>query len=220
MVTWEQTKMMAMFLRCLRFVFGAHQFSRESALWWSRRERVVGNPPQKRIWYGLGFCNTLIRYGYCWMEPRIDRKRLTFHSSITDKILFGNNVLKGQYLKRGGQVRDFFSTTRRLELALEWLERYHNLAGIQAQLLSWMAHICLQQFRVDVLQSMKKEILAEHHEALAGKEPFCWEYLKKITGTKLYLMSRNKCFKSPSQLGSFLFGFDDRRKRIVRVSGR
>lgn len=33
LVTWEETKMMAMFLRCLRFVFGAHQFQRESSLW-------------------------------------------------------------------------------------------------------------------------------------------------------------------------------------------
>ncbi|KIW19427.1 hypothetical protein PV08_03722 [Exophiala spinifera] len=72
LVTWEQTKMMAMALRCLRFVLGGHQLSRESALWWSRREREVGNPPRPRIWYGLGFCNTLARYGYCWLEPRID----------------------------------------------------------------------------------------------------------------------------------------------------
>ena len=38
-VTWQQTKMMAVFLRCLRFVFGGHMLERESALWWSRRDR-------------------------------------------------------------------------------------------------------------------------------------------------------------------------------------
>jgi hypothetical protein len=64
LVTWEQTKMMAMFLRCLRFTFSGHQFSRESALWWSRRE-MVGNERGVvgKVWYGLGFCNTLTRYG-------------------------------------------------------------------------------------------------------------------------------------------------------------
>ena len=61
LVTWKQTKMMAMFLRSLRFVFGGHQLSRGSTLWWSKR-KMVGNLPQK-IWYGLGFCNTLTRYG-------------------------------------------------------------------------------------------------------------------------------------------------------------
>ena len=45
LVTWEQTKIMAMFLRCLRFTFGSHLLRRESALWWSRRERHVGDPP-------------------------------------------------------------------------------------------------------------------------------------------------------------------------------
>ena len=31
LVTWEQTKVMAMFLRCLRFVFGGHLLRRESS---------------------------------------------------------------------------------------------------------------------------------------------------------------------------------------------
>ena len=64
--------MMAMFLRCLRFVFGGHLLSRESALWWSRRERTAGEPAQLRVWHELGFCNTLPRYGYCWLEPKVD----------------------------------------------------------------------------------------------------------------------------------------------------
>jgi hypothetical protein len=38
LITWEQTKIMVMFLRCLRFVFGAHLLQRESSLWWGRRE--------------------------------------------------------------------------------------------------------------------------------------------------------------------------------------
>ena len=126
LVTWEQTKMMAMALRCLRFVLGGHQLYRESALWWSRCEREVGDPPQQRIWYGLGFCNTLSRYGYCWLEPRIDWERLVFKSEVTDRVLFGNSMLRGQYLRRGGRVEDFFNTTRRLELALQWLEQHHR----------------------------------------------------------------------------------------------
>jgi hypothetical protein len=32
-VTWENMKMITMFLRCLRFSFNAHNFARESALW-------------------------------------------------------------------------------------------------------------------------------------------------------------------------------------------
>jgi hypothetical protein len=169
---------------------------------------------------GTGTCTststmlTSSRYGYCWIEPRIDWERLTFHSSITDKMLFGNNVLKGQYLKRGGQAMDFFSINRRLEIALEWFERYHHLPEIQNQLLSWMTHICLQQFRVDVLQHMKKEILAEYHDSLAGNDPFCWDYLTTITGSNLHLVSGKRPCQTPSEHASFLFDFDDGRKRL------
>ena len=42
LVRWEQTKIMAMFLRCLRFVFEGFELRRESALWWSRRESTAG----------------------------------------------------------------------------------------------------------------------------------------------------------------------------------
>ncbi|RYC79195.1 hypothetical protein BFJ63_vAg17927 [Fusarium oxysporum f. sp. narcissi] len=46
LATWEQTKMMDMFLRCLRVAVGGHDYSREGALWWSRRElpQPVGLP--------------------------------------------------------------------------------------------------------------------------------------------------------------------------------
>jgi hypothetical protein len=215
LVTWEQTKMMAAALRCLRFTLGGHQLSRESALWWSRREREVGNPPEQRIWYGLGFCNTLSRYGYCWWEPRIDWERLVFKSEVTDRILFGNHTLRGQYLRRGGQVADFFHTTRRLELALEWLNQHRRHRRIQDQLIYWIVHICLQQFRIDVLRSIQSEMLEEHREeALQGTQPFCWEYFQEILADNVYLISGNRCdFKQPSHLGHFLFDFDDGRVR-------
>lgn len=123
-VTWEQTKMMAVFLRCLRFVFGGHMLERESALWWSRRDRPATEEREGRVWYGLGFCNTLKRYGYCWLEPRFDWKKVQFLEEVTDRVLFGNGTLRGQYLRRGGQVRDFFGAARQLELAMEWIDTY------------------------------------------------------------------------------------------------
>ena len=214
-VTWEQTKMMAMFLRCLRFIFGGHLLSRESALWWSRRERTVGEPARLRIWYGLGFCNTLQRYGYCWLEPRVDWSLLQFKSEVTDQILFGNNVLRGQYLRRGGQVQAFFDTTRRMELALGWMERHSTIEAIRDRMILWLVHICLQQFRVDVLGCVKAEIVNEHREgAMEGKTPFCFEWLDEIMTNGVYPMSGNRCdFKIVSHLGEFLFEFDDGRIR-------
>ncbi|KAH7002673.1 hypothetical protein EDB80DRAFT_685825 [Ilyonectria destructans] len=54
LTTWEQTKMMDVFLRCLRVAVRGYDYSREGALWWSRRElpQPVGLP---QVRYGLGF---------------------------------------------------------------------------------------------------------------------------------------------------------------------
>lgn len=215
MVTWEQTKMMAMFLRCLRFVFGGHLLRRESALWWSRRERHVGEPARLRIWYGLGFSNTLPRYGYCWLEPRVDWTQLQFKSEVTDHVLFGNGMLRGQYLRRGGQARAFFDTTRRMELALDWLRQHKDVEVVRERLIGWIVHICLQQFRVDVMQCVKAEIEEPQRDAaVTGSEPFCLESLERVMSEDVYLMSGNRCdFKVVSHLGQFLFNFDDGRMR-------
>ena len=37
LVSEEETKMMVMFLKCLRYVFGGQLLQQESALWWSRK---------------------------------------------------------------------------------------------------------------------------------------------------------------------------------------
>lgn len=215
LVTWEETKMMAMFLRCLRFVFGGHQIQRESGLWWSRRERSVGQPPRQRVWYGLGFCNTLRRYKYCWLEPRFDWGKLTFLSGVTDHVLFGNGMLRGQYLRRGGQVQAFFGATQQLELALEWIDKYQESASIRERLISWMVHICLRQFRREVFSSLQREVSEEHREeALQGLRPVCYEYLEEIMIDGVHLISGNRCdFKQAMTLGNFLFHFNDGRTR-------
>jgi hypothetical protein len=214
-VTWEQTKMLAMFLRGLRFALGGFELRRESALWWSRREHGAQAHRPARTWYGLGFCNTLRRHGYCWVEPRIDWSQLTFQSRVTDDVLFGNHVLRDQYLRRGGEARHFFDITRQLELALEWLGRYHENDDIQTRMIWWMVHLCLQQFRIDTLRGIQSEIIDEEREdALHGMRPFCFEYLDQIMNDGVYLISGNRCdFKEPSQLGRFLFHFDDGRTR-------
>jgi hypothetical protein len=216
LVTWEQTKIMAMMLRGLRFALSGHQLSRESALWWSRRDRRgndqhTGGPARRRHWYGLGFCNTLPRYGYCWIEPRIDWGRLVFKPAFTDDMLFGNDMLRDQYLRRGGQVRDFFDLSRRLELALGWLDRNHHLGPIRSRLLTWIVHICLQQFRIDVLAPIAAEIREPlREEALQGPRGFSLEYFDEIMLNDVYIISGNRCdFKQPSDLTGFLFDFGD-----------
>jgi hypothetical protein len=216
-VTWEQTKMMAMFLRCLRFSMTSHQFSPESTLWWSKRERVRAEGPAEVVqtWYGLGFCNTLERYGYCWLEPRFDWERLTFQSSITDNVLFGNRTLRQQYLRRGGQVRDFLDSNRQLDIALDWLQEHRQHERIRERLLLWIVHLCLRQFRIDVVTAVRQEVHPDRSDdAFQGYDPFCVEYFEDLMDDDVHLVSGNKSeFKDPSRLGRVLFEFNDGRIR-------
>lgn len=124
-------------------------------------------------------------------------------------------MLRDQYLRQGGEVRDFFGVTRQLELAIEWIGRHHQVAAIRDRLIFWIVHLCLLQFRVDILSTTKSEITEEHREAaLNGIQPFCLEYFEGIMGQGVYLISGNRCdFKEASHLGYYLFDFDDGRIR-------
>ena len=215
LVTWEQTKIMAMFLRCLRFVFGGHLLRRESALWWSRRQRHIGEPPRLREWVGLGFCNTLPRYGYCWIEPRIDWARLQFTPAVTDHVLFGNDVLKQSYRRRRRFLTDFMEPVNRVDLAVAWLEKYRTIPEIRTRLVAWISHLCLEQFRLDVLACVEGRMV-EHRreEAMLGTNPFCHAWLSEVLASGVHLVSGNRSdFKSPALLAAFLFDFDDEVKR-------
>ena len=213
MVTWEQTKMMFAFLRCLRFVIGGHQLEPESAMWCSKR--TLGEAPQQRNWYGLGFCNTLSRYKYCWFEPRVNWQRLSFKTDVTNSMLFGNGVLRGQTMRRGAQVSEFFDTALALERGLVWFERNRGNETVREEVLSWMVHLCLKQFRLDVMNAVKAEIREEkREEALKAERPFCYSYFEEIMTSGCYLLSGNRCdFKVPSDLVEFLMDDNDGRIR-------
>jgi hypothetical protein len=209
MVTWEQTKMMFAFLRCLRFVIGGHQLEPESAMWASKR--TLGEAPQQRNWYGLGFCNTLPRYKYCWLEPQIDWQQLCFKPDVTNSMLFGNGVLRGQTIRRGARLAAFFDTAVALERGLMWIERNRESEAIREEVLSWMVHVCLKQLRLDVLNAVKTEIKEEkREEAMKGERPFCYGYFDEIMTDGCYLLSGNRCdFKVPSDLAAFLLNDSD-----------
>lgn len=82
-------------------------------LWGSKLEPDQPGEPQI-VRYGLGFCNTLTLYGYSRIEAqRIAWATLSFANDITDKVLFGNAIMREEYLRHGGRVRDIFDAAPR-----------------------------------------------------------------------------------------------------------
>ena len=52
-----------------------------------------------------------------------------------------------------------------LERGLKWLELNRENEVIEEEVLSWMLHIYLKQFRIDKLSAVNAEIREEHREA-------------------------------------------------------
>lgn len=225
LVTWEQTKMMSMFLRCLRYVLGGHGLFRESALWWGRREgeapsgadssrRQIGRARRRRTWVGLGFGHTLPKYGYAWMEPRFEWSRLQFHESVTELVMFGNAVLRNNYLARGGDVRNFVNATHVLEKGLAWLPRYQDdrHQPIRKQLTLWIIHLILRQFRADVINTLPQaETNHDTREQILNDDvPFNYELFETLLVERVHLTSGNRSiYQHPSQLTRTLFNYND-----------
>jgi hypothetical protein len=213
-VTWEQTRMMAMFLRCLRFSMSAQKLSRESALWWTKRV-FVREQAEPKFWYGLGFRVSLRNYGYCWMQSLVNWKRLAFRHKVQDHLLFGNGLLVRQYRQRWRQVRNLKNDFVRVDECQRWLSHFKNYRT-QREILFYMVHLCLRQFRRDVFAAVTKEIRQEYrNDALAGEIPLCADALEEVmAGGFPHLVSGNKlAYKDPSKLFDLLWGQDDGYER-------
>jgi hypothetical protein len=98
---------------------------------------------------------------------------------------------------------------------LQWLVDNKDVEVIRERMVLWIVHICLQQFRTDILQCVKAEMEEQgREEALEGEQPFYFEWPEQIMTHGGYLMSGNRCdFKVVPSLASFLFEFDDGRVR-------
>ena len=214
-VTWEQTKVMDMFLSCLRVSFAGNDYSRLSALWWDRREFPATSDGLPNVCHGLGFSHTMEESGYCWMDRLVDWERMRFLPSVTDTILFGDGTLQKRYLRNGGHVKKFFDLGRCTDVALEYLDAYPDEDRVTDRMLSWLCHICLQQMRIDTLLTIRKYVAVEDPVALlddqiqfshAGLSPWLLCDISIPQGNRMRL-------KSPCQLADALFAFGDNALR-------
>ena len=77
-----------------------------------------------------------------------------------------------------------------------------------------MIHLCLQQFRIDIIVSLKN-ILPEHEDtAKAGGHVLTYWYLEDITGEPPQPVSGNRTeIKEPAVLVEYLVGINDSHSR-------
>ena len=191
--TWEQTKMMTMFLRCLRYATGGHQLARENALWTKRKEYNDG-----KIYYGLNFRHAMEESRYCWIRPDlINWSRLEFEPDMTDDVVFSNKTQISRFLKRGKRLRYFFDETKQIDIAIRMIRAYRRISpAIVNRALEFLAHLAQRQFRADLWAKIKGEVIQQPEldrtDHQLGDWYLCWESILGLYSREPHLVHGNR----------------------------
>lgn len=181
-VTWEHTRVMLMFLRCLRYAYGSGRLSESAGCWRDVQYKADSRDPDRLLrTEGLGFELTLAQYNYPWFLEKIDWETMTFKAPHGQYMLFNNPSMQLAYRARYGQVRDvqvdFISVNKIQRL----MQQYEGYATCQTFLKDVLRQMCLSAFRKDVFQDikrlLKKDCIAD---ALTGKVSLCWPSLHRV----------------------------------------
>lgn len=222
-VSWEHSQMMIMFLQLLKFSYGSHQLSRESALWCDQKQSRRSG----RNLCGLGFSVTLPQSGYCWFLPKIDWAHFTFRQDLPGQSLnlFSNVHMAEAYQVRWQAVRESKDDFVRLDTIASWLRQYQSSEPVCKLLTDGLIWLCVRHFRKDVLASIKKSIRAEYQEdAMKGNITLCKANLDLIleaedgeeeSTTPQYRLAagNNLAYKNLTLFTDFLWDFDDKQTR-------
>ena len=175
-VTWEHTRVMLMFLRCLRFSYGGGHPREAAGLWRdiqhapSRRQ-----PGGSRQSEGLGFQATMPRYSYAWFLEKVDWETMTFKAAHSQYMLFNNISMQSAYHARYSQVRDVRDDFIRVSKIQALLQEFQASPQCQDFLQDMLRQLCLCVFRKDVFQHIRHIVKkGSLEEALAGRVPLCW----------------------------------------------
>jgi hypothetical protein len=180
-VTWEHTRIMLMFLRCLQFSYSGGLIQKSGGCWQDVRHQVDSREPDglRRV-EGLGFRRTMEQFGYAWFLDKIDWATFTFRQSNAPYMMFNNPSMQAAYHTRYRQVRDVRLDFIRVDKARQWMIEFSAVPACLNFLEKYLRQLCLCAFRKDVFTHIKSILHPDHIEAaLAGQIPLCYDSVKK-----------------------------------------
>ncbi|EGU73900.1 hypothetical protein FOXB_15591, partial [Fusarium oxysporum f. sp. conglutinans Fo5176] len=176
-VTWEHTRIMLMFLRCLQFSYSGGLIQKSGGCWQDVRLQPDANQPDGlRRTEGLGFRHTMETYGYAWFLDKVDWETLTFKQPHAAYMMFNNPSMQAAYHARYSQVRDVRIDFIRVDKARQWMIEFSSVPDCLQLLEKYLQQLCLCAFRKDVFTYIKSVLHPDHVEAaLAGEVPLCYD---------------------------------------------
>ncbi|KAH7111566.1 hypothetical protein EDB81DRAFT_894279 [Dactylonectria macrodidyma] len=176
-VTWEHTRIMLMFLRCLQFSYAGGLIQKVGGCWRDIRQQPDASQPNGlRRYEGLGFKRTMEMYGYAWFLDKIDWNTLTFRQPHAAYMMFNNPSMQTVYRARYHQVRDVRIDFIRVDKAYQWMLEFSAIPGCLDLLENYLRELCLCAFRKDVFFHAKSALKPEYMEAALSREiPLCYD---------------------------------------------
>jgi hypothetical protein len=180
-VTWEHTRIMLMFLRCLRFSYGGGHLVEAAGLWRDVRHapsstRLEGS---RRI-EGLGFEVTIPQHGYGWFLEKVDWETMTFKAAYSQYMVFNTTSMQTAYHARYSQIRDVQVDFIRVSKIQGLLQQFKDSPQCRDYLQEVLQQLCLCAFRKDVFQHIKGLLKKDMVEkALAGEVALCGPSVKE-----------------------------------------
>ena len=181
-VTWEHTRLMLMFLRCLRVSYGGGLLQKSGGCWRDVRHVPDDRQPDglRRV-EGLGFCRTMEEFGYAWFLDKVDWATLTFRPSHAPYMMFNNPSMQAVYRRHYGRIRDVRIDFIRVDRIRRWMIEFGGVAACTDRLEDLLRQLCLCAFRKDVFAHIQSTLHTDSVEAaLAGEVPLCYESIQEV----------------------------------------
>lgn len=182
-VDFDSTKVMLMFLQCLRQSLVGANLQRYTGLWvWKTNVARHGQIVPR---YGLGFGDTIEKFGYAWMAPIVNWAKLTFASKYNEHVIFHSRTLLDAHRARRGAVMRVEEKWKHVaHYCNRWLSTYSGRTA-QVKIWNYMIHVILREWRRELLLHMHAQY--DHNPAAAASVenddvPFCYEGFRRLFG--------------------------------------
>jgi hypothetical protein len=223
-VSLQETMVMVIALRALRFCYGSNMLAKELLLFKDRWERTRGADLVVRE--GLGMQKTMANCGLGWFLPKFSWQSRRLAQPHGDNMLVGNLLMHAEYKRRWKAVKDLSDVYTRFHQATQWFTRY-NVQDDPRLLRTWLEYLHalnLEQFDADVWSAM----LAAHktHPELSpaaveqnGRVSFCYRgmhrmFLEEGVRAPPHMVTGNHMrITTAARLLDFLFLWGDDQER-------
>ena len=180
--TWEHTRVMLMFLRCLEFSYSGGLIQKAGGCWQDVRFQEDARQPNgvRRV-EGLGFRLSMEMHGYAWFLDKVDWVTFTFRQPYAPYMMFNNPSMQTAYRARYRQIRDVRLDFIRVDRARQWMTEFSETPACLDLLERYMCQLCLCAFRKDVFTHIQSVLLPPQRDAaLAGEIPLCYSAITDV----------------------------------------